>query len=405
MPRFRFFPLFVLATLKTIGMGISSTAVSSMLIIELGQPAWIAGVVGAVYNLGFVVFILFLGNLADRMPRYKALRLLLVVSVVAAAVRLIPLTTPSNIAIFSVFNFLEGGVCGLFWCVMQSYTLVAHRIGEKERDNYLSGYNFSWNIGVIGGFVLGTVFVPLAGTNYISFWINFINAAIMGVLAFASVKDERPIVLNKSDVVFQDTRIVSIPEEPAVARALKLYAPYLVLLILLVHSFADGSITVMGPVKIKTLLLSSEAVYVIMLVKYSTQTIACSLGPRIPLTRLPRILQIMPLGIALAWIYFGFAGDIWGSLFALALSGVAQGFLYAAGLKYLAHKAQQGGVQNKMFAWFQITMGSGRGLGPFIMGMVAEVSFPLGIGTQVVFGILMTGIALAIPRFQRNALK
>ncbi len=90
MPRFSFFPMYVLATLKTISMGIMSAAVSSMLIIELGQPAWLAGVVGAVNNLGFVLFIIFWGNLADRMPRYKALRLLLSISVVAGAVRLLP---------------------------------------------------------------------------------------------------------------------------------------------------------------------------------------------------------------------------------------------------------------------------------------------------------------------------
>ncbi len=402
MPRFSFFPMYMLATLKTIGMGIISAAVSSMLIIELGQPAWLAGVVGAVNNLGFVLFIVFLGNLADRMPRYKALRLLLAISVAAAAVRLLPLTTPANIAVFSILHFLEGGVCGLFWCVMQSYALVAHSIGEKERDNYLSGYNFSWNIGVIGGFLLGTIFVPLAGTNYISFWINFMNAAISGVLAFTSVKDEQHIMPSKPEVLSKEIMTVAINEEGAVTRALKIYAPYLVLLILLVHSFADGSITVMGPLKIKYLLLSSEAVYILMLVKYTTQTVACSFGPRISLTRLPLVLQIMPLGIALSWIYFGFAGDFLSCVISLALSGVAQGFLYAAGLKYLAQKAQKVG-QNKMFAWFQITMGSGRGLGPFVMGMVAEISFPFSIGTLVIFGIIMTCIALVKSKLKRES--
>jgi MFS family permease len=102
----------------------------------------------------------------------------------------------------------------------------------------------------------------------------------------------------------------------------------------------------------------------------------------------------MPLGIALSWVYFGLGGDFWASIIALALSGVTQGFLYAAGLKYLAQKAQKIG-QNKMFAYFQITMGSGRTLGPFVMGMVAEVSFLFGIGTLASLGILMSCIAVA----------
>ncbi len=402
MPRFNFFPLYVLATLKTIGMGIGSAAVSSMLIIELGQPAWIAGVVGAVYNLGFVLFILFLGNLADRMPRYKALRLLLALSVVTGAVRLLPLTTPSNIAIFSIFHFLEGGACGLFWCVVQSYALVAHRISEKDRDHFLSGYNFSWNIGVIGGYLLGTVFVPLVGTNYISFWINFINAAIMGVLAFTSVKDERNAVAVPHEEQIPQVISPKIELNNSTNKALQLYAPYLVLLILLVHSFADGSLTVLGPLKIKAILLDSGAVYTLFLVKYTTQTVACSLGPRIPIARLPLIFQVMPLGIAFSWIYFGLAGDFWAGLLSLSFSGIAQGFLYAAGLKYLAQIAQRGGSQNKMFAWFQITMGGGRGLGPFVMGIVAEISFPFGIGTLACFGILMTGIAVVTSKQKKE---
>jgi MFS family permease len=275
MPRFSFFPMYMLASLKTIGMGIMSAAVSSMLILELGQPAWVAGVVGAVNNLGFVLFIVFFGNLADRMPRYKALRLLLTLSVITAAVRLLPLTTPTNITIFSIFHFLEGGACGLFWCVVQSYALVAHRLGEKERDNFLSGYNFSWNIGIIGGFLLGTIFVPLASTNYISFWINFINAAISGVLAFTSVKDERdtePLPLKAMSPIAPTQRV---DLDTKVNQALRLYAPYVVLLILLVHPFADGSLTVLGPLKIKFLLMDSTAVYSLFLVKYITQTIAC----------------------------------------------------------------------------------------------------------------------------------
>ncbi len=404
MPRFRFFPMYMLASLKTIGMGIMSAAVSSMLILELGQPAWVAGVVGAVNNLGFVMFIVFLGNLADRMPRYKALRLLLALSVITAAMRLIPLTTPTNITIFSIFHFLEGGACGLFWCVVQSYALVAHRMGEKERDNFLSGYNFSWNIGIIGGFLLGTVFVPLASSNYVSFWINFINATISGVLAFTSVKDERDAISLPHEANSPISPIVPtsrVELDAKVNQALRLYAPYVVLSILLVHPFADGSLTVLGPLKIKFLLMDSTAVYGLFLIKYITQTIACAIGPRIPISRLPLVLQVMPLGITLSWVYFGLAGDFWAGVIALALSGVTQGFLYAAGLKYLAQKAQNIG-QNKMFANFQITMGSGRTLGPFVMGMVAEISFPLGIGTLASLGVLLTCIAVATSISRRK---
>ena len=402
MPRFGFAPVYLLATLKTIGMGIMSAAVSSLLILEMGQPAWIAGVLGAVYNLGFVLFIVFLGNLADRMPRHKALRLLLTFSVITSILRLLPLSSPENIAIFGIFHFLEGGACGLFWCVVQSYAFVAHRVGEKARDGFLSGYNFSWNVGVIGGYLLGTVFVPMAGTNYIAFWINFINAFISGVLVFASVKDVRVIESLTPEESLPKLIASPLENESPDTSALRMYAPYLVLFFLLVHSFADGSLTVLGPLKIRTFALDSTSVYILFLVKYTTQTIASALGPRVRISRLPLLLQIMPLGIALSWVYFGFAGDFWSGAISLALSGMTQGFLYAAGLKYLAQKAQHTS-QNKMFAHFQITMGSGRALGPFIMGLVAEVSFPFGIGTLAGLGIIISGVAIIKRKMPRNA--
>jgi MFS family permease len=304
----------------------------------------------------------------------------------------------TNLAIFSTFHFLEGGVSGLFWAILQSYTLIALRDGPEARNTYLAGYNLGWNSGVIAGYILGALLVFFTGTNESVFWANFVTSVVIAIIIFAAVKesseDSKGIVVAKGLGVIEG-------KNPAQTREITdIFPPAFIFILLLVHSFADGALLVLGPLKIAALALSSPFVYVLSLAKYACQTVTSTLGAKIKEKDIPRAFQICPLVIAAAWAVIGITPEFVSTIIAATVSGAAQGVLYAVGLKTISNYAQKTG-KTQYFSIFQITQGGGRGIGPFVMGYVGAWDFMAGTGIIVAFGTVMGCAAIAKQHLRR----
>ena len=388
----RFRPLYWLAFLKTITMSLTSAGTSSLLILELHYPAWVAGIVSASYNMGFVVFLLIWSHLPERMPRQRALRILLSISVLTGAMRLLPLTNNTNLVIFGTFHFLEGGVSGLFWAILQSYTLVALKDGTEARNAYLAGYNLGWNSGIIAAYGLGTVLVLFTGTNTSVFWANFFVSVMMAAVIFAMPSDGLEKAGNAPET--GDPENFQREDPVKACQITDVFSPAFIFVLLLVHSFADGALLVLGPLKIQELNLDSPYVYLLSLAKYACQTVTSTLGAKISEKNIHWAFQACPLIIAAAWAVIGVAPELIMTLIAAIVSGAAQGILYAVGLKTISNCAQKTN-NTQYFSLFQITQGGGRGIGPFVMGYVGEANFLAGTGIIVAFGTFMGCAAIA----------
>ncbi len=374
-------------------MGITNTAVTNILLLEMNYPTYVGGIMAALSNLGFILFIAIFGNLADRMPRRKALRILLVIGLFIAFTRFIPLTTVPNLVVFGACHLVEGGITGLFWPIQQSYTIIAQEEGIKQRNRYIAGYNLGWNSGVIFGFLLGFFLVDFWGTNVICFWVNLITAGAMVLIVFTVVFDHKKDLLPKLPPDSGDRDREDFPTLEKVTQkprpASYLFPVGLILPILLVHSFADGSLQILVPLKIKAFGLASAEVYLLSFFKYLIQTFSSVIGPRFRESHIHHFLLVCPILIAGAWILFGISSTFPLAILAVALSGLVQGFLYANGMKAITQKTTEIN-SSKLFAYFQFTMGFGRMSGPFVMGILAGLAFAAGLSVLVVFGITMS---------------
>ncbi|MHA1734665.1 MAG: MFS transporter [Promethearchaeota archaeon] len=454
----------LLAFLRTLSMGITGTAVTNLLLLEMGYPAAVAGVVAGLSSLGFVAFIAAFGNLADRTGRRGALRAITGASLLVSFTRFIPLTSLANLVAFSAFHLVDGGLSGLFWPVQQSYAVVAEAQDPPRGNSYIAGYNLGWNSGLIAGYFLGAVLVDALGTNYACFYANLVAVALSFALSMAAVPGFRhdPPAAGVGGTG-GDTREGTRDGDPEGARGGALdgaqgwvrggiragtraepkkgareggdasapsaiFPVYLVLAAMLVHSFADGALAIVGPLKVSRLGGSSAEVFLLATCKAVAQTTTSTLGAHLPDRSNSAFLVACPGLIAAAWWGFGAAATLPGVLLSVALSGTFQGLLYANGMKALTkiageeaggkskvagtggagmYRGNGGGEDaggkrsNRHFAYFQFTMGFGRMSGPVVMGVLAGVSPNAGVYVVCAFGVAMAGAGLlrvATPR-------
>lgn len=173
----------------------------------------------------------------------------------------------------------------------------------------------------------------------------------------------------------------------------------LVFALLLVHSFADGSLKILGPLKVDQLALSSASTYLLMFAKASAQTVTSIWGARASPRWTGRLLAWCPVGIGIAWVGFGLAGTLPVAMLAIAGSGIFQGLIYAAGMKQITIHATAA-TSSRYFGHYQVTMGFGRMAGPFLMGFVSALGFLWGVGTLVAFAGAMALAAAILAHYR-----
>ncbi|GAB4320254.1 MAG: hypothetical protein Kow0069_24180 [Promethearchaeota archaeon] len=388
-----FLPVHGLAFLRTLAVGVTSGAVSNLLVLELGRPGAVAGVVVGANAAGFVASVAIWGNLAEKRPRRSSFATLQLILLATAFAKYLPLDDAFGLITFTAAYTVEGSANGLFWPVQQSYASLAAERGDWIRDRYIAGYNLGWNAGFIAGYASGVLLVFVTGSNYWCFHANLFCV----VLAFPVLSKVAP------DGHFRPPP-VSPEHSPAGPNSPSNPSPRpvdphvaLVFATLLVHSYADGASRVLVPLKVEGLgfrswteysaVSGSSASFAFSLVKAFSQTATSYLGPRLRESLAKPVLASTAAGVAACWALFGATNWTGGAYLAMGASGACQGVLYATGMKVLTSHSQRRG-STKIFAHFQFTMGLGRAVGPVVSGFVADWSFAGAVWTVSTFGFV-----------------
>jgi MFS family permease len=407
---YSYFPIYLLEFLKVFSVGMMTTASSNHMLLELDLGPGISSFITGLYSAGFMVAALFFGSLSDRWGQHQVLRLTAIMSMIFGGLSLIPITNSFRLWLFALWRFGDGTANGLFWPTVQKYSVFADKYGIREKQRFLGGYNLSWNSGSLFSMILGTALVFLTGDNYQVFYLNFGGAVCGVIVAFFWLQalPEENIPLLDEKTKNDSNRTISNSEQELAANILRRSDPKLLLfpmklnyMLLLIHSFTDGAISIILPMKVSLLGFGSYWVFLLGLIKSFIQTIISTtmsqIRPSLIFYTYFAVLITMPF----LWISFIFVNQIGWVCVILFISGFCQGTIYALGVfitSIQAHSANSA----MPYSLFQATMSGGRMAGPWLIGLGTLFSFYGGLWLIIGYDFLIS--ATSIGYFAKKGL-
>jgi len=213
---YRFFPLFAMCFLRTFFYAIYSLALPNILIFE---HEFSSGLVGTISSVGAIAYIMgpFFGRkVTEKFGIKKTLIYSQSISVIAIIISIFFIDP----AILIIMRAIDGFLTGFFW--PNAFNLITSWEKSCKREkkiNFLRYFNFSWNFGLIGGFLAGYIIVLFLGQDFIALIVSAFFASLIVPSAFLLESSEEFEVLEDQAVVFQDlklrTKIISDTPTPS----------------------------------------------------------------------------------------------------------------------------------------------------------------------------------------------
>jgi len=201
---YRFFPLFAMCFLRTFFYAIYSLALPNILIFEYNFSS---GLVGTISSVGAIAYILgpFFGRkVTEKFGIKKTLIYSQSISVIAIIFSIIFIDP----AVLIIMRAIDGFLTGFFW--PNAFNLITSwekSCKQEKKINFLRYFNFSWNFGLIGGFLAGYIIVLLLGQDFIALIVSAFLASLIIPSAFFLESSDEFEVLENQAVVFQDLQL------------------------------------------------------------------------------------------------------------------------------------------------------------------------------------------------------
>ncbi|HME52749.1 MAG TPA: MFS transporter [Candidatus Lokiarchaeia archaeon] len=393
-------PVYMASILRNAASGLMTIALANYLLFERSFDAGMTGIITAIFSLGFVIGTLLAGRIMERFDSEKTL---VVVSFVILACSLDYIVTFDATVILVVFiacRLGDGIATGVFWTVVQSYAKKLADVDQASRNRFTSMYNFSWNVGIIGGTVTGWMVTYMARTNFVGFYLNLTMAIGQALIILMLLRDHA----RTTHVIRpgQETSAIVRSLSDAEKRTIGTLPVGLVFLALLTHSLTTGTMSIYLPAKILALALPSYVPYMFFFEQSLMQTASMTIGGKIQEQRIFPAIMIGPLVIGCFWLLLGASnGSLNMSIAILAQAGM-QGILYSAGMRFVINAAQASG-KSSLFSVFQFIQGLGRMGGPLIFGFLIEAGLDYAIMAIVTFDVLVFFVLVIISWRRRSS--
>lgn len=201
---YRFFPLFALCFLRTFFYSIFSLALPNILIFEKNFSAGLVGTISSVGAMAYIIGPFFGRKVTEKIGIKKTLILSHSISVTSIILSIL-FMNPVNLILMRA---IDGFINGFFW--QNAFNLISawEKSSKTEKKvNFLKFFNFSWNFGLIGGFLSGYVIVLLLGKDFIALIVSAIFASLLIPTAFFLESSEEFEIVENQAVILQDFKI------------------------------------------------------------------------------------------------------------------------------------------------------------------------------------------------------
>ncbi len=201
---YRFFPLFAMSFLRTFFYSIYSLALPNILIFEYEFSSNLVGTISSVGAIAYIMGPFFGRKITEKLGIKKTLILSQTISVITIIISIIYIDP----VVLIFMRAIDGFVNGFFW--PNAFNLISSwekNCKREKKINFLRYFNFSWNFGLIGGYLSGYFIVLLLGQDLIALIVSAIFASLLIPSAFLLESSEEFEVLENQAVVLQDLKL------------------------------------------------------------------------------------------------------------------------------------------------------------------------------------------------------
>ncbi|MHA1474425.1 MAG: MFS transporter [Promethearchaeota archaeon] len=201
---YRFFPLFAMCFLRTFFYAIYSLALPNILIFEYNFSSGLVGTISSVGAIAYIMGPFFGRKVTEKFGIKKTLIYSQTIGVIAIIISIIYIDP----VVLIIMRAIDGFLTGFFW--PNAFNLITSWEKSCKREkkiNFLRYFNFSWNFGLIGGFLAGYIIVLFLGQDFIALIVSAFFASLIIPSAFLLEKSEDFEVLEDQAVVFQDLKL------------------------------------------------------------------------------------------------------------------------------------------------------------------------------------------------------
>ncbi|MHA1342296.1 MAG: MFS transporter [Promethearchaeota archaeon] len=399
-----FIPVYLLEIVMTFVAGVTSTALSNYLIRDLLLEPWLASLISSAFFLGFLISTILIGHISDKYGPKKVLKVILTAKIVFNSYYIIPITSDLQLLLLGIVYLLDGAFNGMFWPTVQHLSVAAeNKGGNKLKNNFLAGYNISWNLGFLFGSSAGTIFLYFTNSNLQALIMPIVAIIIGNIVAWKFLnitfvplyqlqredgeENNKDKENNKNTSSIRESGSKSINNKilflPSQSKLVS-FPFYTILMILLIHSLIDGAILIILPLKIKE---EDFWIFLLVLLKIFAQMLSTIKFSYIKHEKIILYNAISIFGVTFSWLLMLFAENLILIMLLLIISGTFQGAIYSLNMKITSLKAKQQQT-SKPFSYFQSMMSSGRLLGPILIGFGTLISTDFGLIFLLLYDIV-----------------
>ncbi len=201
---YRFFPLFAMCFLRTFFYAIYSLALPNILIFEYNFSSGLVGTISSVGAIAYIMGPFFGRKVTEKLGIKKTLIISQSIGVIAIIISIFFIDP----VVLILMRAIDGFLTGFFW--PNAFNLITSWEKSCEREkkiNFLRYFNFSWNFGLIGGFLAGYIIVLFLGQDFIALIVSAFFAGLIIPSAFFLESSDEFEVLKDQAVVFQDLKL------------------------------------------------------------------------------------------------------------------------------------------------------------------------------------------------------
>ena len=296
---------------------------------------------------------------------------------------------------FLISRMIEGFMMGFIWANLQSS--ISDNT-EHDHTKYIARYNFSWNFGILSGFLFGMIFLYFVDVLEYIFYIAPIIMIFNSVIAILFLQEStnvNPVVDNLNNENIGEIK-------GNIGDLTKYSIPIILpLLLIIAYCFARLNANFLYPLKSEILGFEAYTVYLLAFFGFSTQVISITLTSYFSLKFLKRIPIISLIGIIIISILFAVNSNIIIFIVLFLILGFFTGVLYGSCMKLIVALNVKKNT-SKYSGIMESTIGFGFLIGPIFTGLIAGVDINLAFYTlSSVFLVLLIVILIFTRKISR----
>jgi MFS family permease len=380
---YRTWPLYLIVSLMTLCQSLFFSALPNYLIYTINMDPELIGVISASTALAYIITP-FLGQLvAKKIGKRQAIILSLLltsISFTSQVVFFIP-------TILVVMQLIEGISLGLFWPNIMMEISIWQKISSKEQsDQNFKNFNTSWNIGLLGGFVIGFFLVIFWGNDRIALIVACFLAFGLIPLGFLLERENKispiekqpkEILLDKSQISkdgYYLEDIISNKKSPKITLAHIIFPAFIAWTLNLYFTTAKSMYNFIFPFNLKSADFQSYWRYFFIFFQQLLQVIAMNWIGTQSIRRKKLLTQKILIFDTLCAILMIFSDNIVLIISATVLLGLSTGLKQGLVMRINFDYSTKSG-NSKNITIGELTAGIGFGITPIWVGVLVNINY------------------------------